>query len=83
MAEILLLADLSEWELYHAALFARVCLILREAAVYELVSGDFKDIDLERCEEIVAFADDQGIELSADAVDAALIGALGKAAACG
>lgn len=78
MADVLLLADLTDFELYQAALFARVCLVVREAAVGGLVSADLGDVDIERCEEIVAVAADHGIEPDDDAVDAALIASIGE-----
>jgi type II secretory pathway component HofQ len=78
MADVVLIADLTATELYHAALFARVCLVIREAEAYDFLSADFDDIDLERCEEILAVASHQDIVLSDDAVDAALIGAIGR-----
>lgn len=78
MAEILLLDELTDAELYHAALFARACLVIRAAACDDLLSADFDDVDLERCEEVVAYAVHQGVELSADAVDAVLAHCLAR-----
>lgn len=82
MPEIVLLSDLTPAELREAALVARAGLVLDAAVRNGVLAEPLIDVDVERFEEILAFAADQGIELPDDEVDWTVIELIGKAAAC-
>src|SRR4051812_24870404 len=83
VADVLLLSDLTRRELFEAAMFARACIVLDEAARAGVLDEPLIEVDVERCHEILGFAAHHGIAPDDRYVDTTVIELIGKAAACG